>query len=192
MASALIAPAALACCGLLAAGPAAADAWRGDARAGSLEFTALQAGATFTGAFGRFEVEFEFDAANPAGSRLEVTVAIASVETHDDDRDEILGSRDFFWTGKFPQAIFHADRLEPDGKGWRASGELSMRGVTRPVAVRFELRPAGERLAMKGTAELRRLEFGIGQGEWAATEWVGDEVGVRFDLELSPAPAARP
>jgi hypothetical protein len=36
---------------------------------------------------------------------------------------------------------------------------------------------------------LRRLEFGVGQGEWATTEWIGDEVEVRFDLSLVPADA---
>ncbi len=43
---------------------------------------------------------------------------------------------------------------------------------------------------MKGTAELRRLDFGLGQGDWVSTEWVGDEVEVRFELTLRPAAAA--
>jgi polyisoprenoid-binding protein YceI len=43
---------------------------------------------------------------------------------------------------------------------------------------------------MKGTANLHRLDFGLGQGDWASTEWVGDEVEVRFELKLRPvAPA---
>jgi polyisoprenoid-binding protein YceI len=43
---------------------------------------------------------------------------------------------------------------------------------------------------MKGGATLRRLEFGVGQGEWAATTWVGDPVDVAFDLKLLPVTAA--
>jgi hypothetical protein len=39
---------------------------------------------------------------------------------------------------------------------------------------------------MKGSASLRRLAFGLGQGEWASTEWVGDEVDIRFELRLQP------
>ena len=39
---------------------------------------------------------------------------------------------------------------------------------------------------MKGSASLKRLDFGLGQGEWASTEWVGDTVDVRFELKLSP------
>ena len=39
---------------------------------------------------------------------------------------------------------------------------------------------------MKGSANLKRLAFGLGQGDWASTEWVGDDVDVRFDLKLAP------
>ncbi len=177
-----------------AASASHAAEWRGDERAGSLQFTAVQAGATFTSAFGRFQVRFDFDEAKPAAGRLDVTVETKSVDTADVDRDEILRSRDFFWCEQHPEAVFHAGKFERDGAGWRANGELTLRGVTRPVLVRFELAPGPMQLVMKGKADLRRLEFGVGQGEWSATEWVGDEVGVLFDLKLLPAtlPARAP
>jgi polyisoprenoid-binding protein YceI len=184
-----ILPAALACAACI---PAFAETWVGDERAGSLQFTAIQAGAKFTGAFRRFTVRLEFDAADPAQGKLHVTVPTAGVDTADAERDEIIRSKDFFWTGKFPDAVFHAEGFERDGAGFLARGELAIRGVTQPAIVRFELRPAGRRLSMKGSSQLRRLPFGIGQGEWESTEWIGDEVGVRFDLKLRPvAPAAR-
>jgi len=175
-------------------GAAFAAAWQGDQRSGSLRFTAIQAGAKFSSAFERFEVRFDFDESDPAHGRLDVTVATKSVNTADADRDEILRSRDFFWSEQFPEAVFHAEKFERDGAGWRANGELAMRGVTRPVVVRFALAPGPMQLVMKGTADLRRLEFGVGQGEWSSTEWVGDEVGVLFDLKLLPGtlPARAP
>jgi polyisoprenoid-binding protein YceI len=175
--------AALACAGV---GAAHGAEWRGDERSGSLRFTAIQAGAKFTSDFQRFQVRFDFDEAKPADGRLDVTVETKSVDTADADRDGILRSRDFFWCEQYPEAVFHAEKFERDGAGWRAHGELSMRGVTRPVAVRFELAPGPMQLVMKGTSDLRRLEFGVGQGEWSSTEWVGDEVGVLFDLKLLP------
>lgn len=177
-----------------AAGASHAADWGGDERSGSLRFTAVQAGATFTSAFRRFQVRFHFDEAKPAAGRLDVTVETKSVDTADVDRDEILRSRDFFWCEQYPEAVFHAEKFERDGAGWRASGELALRGVTRPVFVRFELAPGPMQLVMNGAADLRRLEFGVGQGEWSSTEWVGDEVGVLFDLKLLPAalPARAP
>ena len=165
---------------------ALADVRQADGSSGTLEFTALQAGAKFTGSFKRFQVKFDFDAANPAQSRLDVNVETLSIDTLDGERDEILRGPDFFWIEKHPRAEFHAVRFERDGAGWRAPGELTIRGVKKPVLVRFTLAPAGAATAMTGSASLRRLDFGLGQGDWVSTEWVGDEVEVHFDLKLAP------
>jgi polyisoprenoid-binding protein YceI len=190
MARALIARLAALAVALLAGGNAWAGSWQGDGKAGLLGFTATQAGARFTGRFADFHVDFDFDPAAPARGRLHVTISTASTDTQDDDRDGILRSEDFFWSGRHPQAVYHAERFERDGQGWRAQGELTLRGVTKRVPVHFELAPDKDRLVMKGGAELRRLAFGVGQGDWASTEWIGDEVGITFDLSLNPASAA--
>jgi len=172
-------------CVLLAFCPAAlAEVRQANGNTGTLEFSATQAGAKFTGAFRRFQVKFDFDPSNAAHGSLDVAVETPSIDTQDTERDEILRSRDFFWTAQHPQAVFHAERFEPDGAGFRALGELTIRGTTKPAAVRFTLAPAGLASIMKGTANLRRLAFDLGQGEWESTEWVGDEVEVRFELAL--------
>lgn len=189
MARALIAQAAACGLALLAAGDAGADAWQGDARAGKLEFTAVQAGARFTGRFTEFRVELDLDPAAPAQGRLHVAIATASADTQDDDRDGILRSRDFFWSGQHPQAVYHAEGFERDGDGWRARGELTLRGMARPVTVRFTAATERGRLTMKGGATLSRLAFGVGQGDWASTEWIGDEVAITFALSLARAQA---
>ncbi len=172
---------ALACGATAEAGPLQADA-----SSGTLEFTATQADAKFTGAFKRFHVVLDFDPAQPARGKLDVSVETASIDTQDGERDEILRGPDFFSTAKHPKALFHAVRFERVGAGWRASGELTIRGVKKAVPVTFTLAPAGAATVMKGSASLKRLEFGLGQGEWASTEWVGDAVDVRFELKLAP------
>ena len=58
--------------------------------------------------------------------------------------------------------------------------------MTKAVPVTFTLAPTGAATVMKGSASLERLDFGLGQGEWASTEWVGDAVDVRFELKLTP------
>lgn len=172
--------------GVLVFCPAAlADVRQSDQTSGSLEFSAVQAGAKFTGSFKRFQVKLDFAPANAAAQgSLDVTVETPSIDTQDAERDEILRSSDFFWIEKHPQAVFHAARFEPDGTGWRAPGELTIRGVKKPTVVRFTLAPAGAATKMKGSASLHRLAFGLGQGDWASTEWIGDEVEVRFELAL--------
>jgi polyisoprenoid-binding protein YceI len=157
-----------------------------DQSAGSLQFTATQAGAKFNGSFKRFKVTLDFDPANPAQGRLDVAVETASIDTQDEERDEVLRSPDFFWAEKYPQAEFHAGRFERDGAGWRAPGELTIRGVKKTVPVHFSLAPGAGSAVMKGGARLKRLAFGLGQGDWASTEWVGDDVDVQFELKLTP------
>lgn len=169
---------------------AAAATWQGDQHSGALRFTATQAGAKFQGQFGEFKILFDFDAANPAKGVLDVTIATASSDTADAERNEVLHGRDFFWVEHFPDATYHAEGFKRDGKAWVASGQLTLRGVTQPVAVRFELNPKQEQLGMRGGAALRRLEFGVGQGDWTDTAWLADPVDVAFDLSLQPGPAA--
>ena len=169
---------------------AAAAAWQGDQHSGALRFTATQAGAKFPGHFGEFKVRFDFDPANPAKGILDVTIATASADTADKDRDEVLHGRDFFWVVHFPEATYHAEGFKRDGKSWVASGKLTLRGVTQPVAVRFEVKPKQKQLGMKGGTSLRRLEFGVGQGDWTETTWLADPVDVAFDLSLQPGAAA--
>jgi polyisoprenoid-binding protein YceI len=186
MAASLMLRAAVALLALLP-GIAAADIWQADQQAGALRFVATQAGARFAGHFGEFKVRLEFDADAPAKGRFEVTIATQSADTADAERDEVLHGRDFFWVARFPEAKFQAEGFKRDGDGWIASGELSLRGVTQPVAVRFVVKPKLQQLSMKGGVTLRRLEFGVGQGDWASTTWLGDPVDVTFDLSLQRA-----
>jgi polyisoprenoid-binding protein YceI len=174
----------------LASAAATAEVWQADRNSGTLRFVATQAGARFSGHFGDFQVRFDFDPKDPASARLHVTIATQSADTADADRDEVLHGHDFFWVERFPQAVYHVQGLKREEKAWVASGTLTLRGVKQPIAVRFELTPKQGAFTMKGGATLRRLEFGVGQGEWASTTWIGDPVDVAFDLKLRHATAA--
>lgn len=172
---------AVALCPAALAGPRQADA-----ASGTLEFSATQADARFSGTFRQFRVVLDFDPGQPAAGRLDVTVETASIDTQDGERDEALRGPDFFAAARHPQAVYHAERFVRAGSGWRADGQLTMRGTTRAVPVTFTLATTGDAAIMKGTASLKRLDFGLGQGEWASTEWVGDAVDIRFELKLAP------
>jgi polyisoprenoid-binding protein YceI len=175
---------------LLGSTTATAEVWHADQHSGALRFVATQAGARFAGHFGKFMVRLDFDPAQPARARLDATIATQSADTSDAERDELLHGRDFFWTERFPESVYHAEGLKRDGNGWLATGTLTLRGVTQPVAVRFELRPGPDGQVMKGGAALRRLEYGVGQGDWASTEWISDPVDVDFELKLMQESAA--
>lgn len=177
---------------LAASGPAAAAEPTGhyvlDPAKSTLQFTFTQAGARNQGHFRRFPVTFDFSPANPTSGHLEVTVEMSSVDTGDTERDDTLRGDDLFAATKFPQAHFAATRFNRTASGFEAVGKLTMRGVTHDVTVPFTFRTATENGAavgyMDGKTSVKRLDYGVGQGDWKATDQLGNDVGVSFALRL--------
>lgn len=169
---------------------AAPSAWTADAARSTLEFTFEQAGAKTTGRFARFMANIDFTASDPTAGRFDVNIDLGSVDTRDKDRDTQLRAAELFNVMKFPRAQFLATHFVPKGSGFEGIGKLSLRGVSRdlPFAFTFQtLTESGQPVAyLKGTTTLKRLQFGIGQGEWKSTEWIADEVQVDFNLRLQP------
>ncbi len=174
-----------------AAAPAAVPHYSLDQAKSSLEFAFTQAGALNKGRFTRFPVTMDFSADNLAASRLEVGVDVNSLDTGDKDRDDTLRGADLFSVAKFPQAHFSAAQIAKTASGFEASGKLTIRGVTRDTRVPFTFRTASEAGAavgyMSGKVTIRRLDFGVGQGDWKATDQVGNDVTVSFTLRLISA-----
>ncbi len=112
-----------------------------------------------------------------------------SFDTGDQQRNGILGGRDFFDVAQYPQSRFTASRIEKTAAGYEATGSLTLRGVTRNITIPFTWRTAtvqGRSVGyLSGQTTLRRLDFGVGQGQWQSTEWVGNEVTVRYSLTLT-------
>ena len=173
---------------LLAAAPShAATAWSTDAARSRLEFTATQAGGDFDGAFGRFQADIVFDPADLAHGRFRVEIDAGSAHTGEKDRDGLLAGGDFFAVERWPKSRFEADRFVSLGGGrFEALGKLTIRDVTREIRLPFSYRPStdGIHAEMTGGTTIRRLDYGVGQGEWRDTKWVGDDVRIRFELML--------
>jgi polyisoprenoid-binding protein YceI len=178
---------------VLAAGltPAwAATAWLTDASSSRLTFVATQAGGEFEGRFARFTPAIVFDATDLAHSRFSVDVDTGSAETGTSERDNILKGKDFFDTGRWPRAHFEAAAFRSTGPAaFEATGTLTLRDVTRAVRLPFTFRSSGDgrSAVLAGETSVQRLDFGVGQGEWRDTQWVGNEVRIRFELNLKPA-----
>jgi polyisoprenoid-binding protein YceI len=154
--------------------------------ASRLEFTGTQAGAEFTGIFREFSASMEFDPDAPERAHIDVQIQVASVDSKDKDRDNIIRGPDIFDTAHFPVAHYITRSIAKSGNGYTASGALTLRGVTKDVAINFQFVPANESAKLIGTAQLKRLDFGAGQGDWKSTGWVADTVRISFDLILNP------
>jgi polyisoprenoid-binding protein YceI len=159
-----------------------------DATKSTLEFAFVQAGAQNKGRFPKFTLNFAFADEALADSKLDVTIDVAALNTEDQERDDTLRDTDLFDVKKYPQARFTATQITKTGAGYEAAGTLLLRGVAKPQRVQFALRSASEQgrhvLYMTGKSVVKRLDFGVGQGDWKSTEWVGNDVTVTFNLRL--------
>lgn len=153
------------------------------ASGGRLGFTARWNGEAVNGSFSRWRAAIRFSPDELAKSTIRVTVDLASADTGDGQRDDSLRSSDFFNVPAQPNAVFNArDIRHLGGERYEARGTLDLRGVSKPATIRFTLRIDGDRARVAGTARIDRTSFGVGQGEWAATDAIAAGVDIAFSF----------
>lgn len=168
--------------------PAAARDWNVDAARSTLGFAGTYQGEAFDGAFRRFAAKIAYDPADLAHARFDVTVDLASADTQNAERDQMLPGADFFDVAKFPRARFVSTAFRKAADGTvLADGTLTLRGVSRPVTLAVKFAPAGGGATLDVAATLKRLDFGVGGGDWADTSVIADAVTVKSHLVLRPA-----
>jgi polyisoprenoid-binding protein YceI len=171
---------------LLAATPAfAADYIQ--APGSALIFAGTYEGEAFTGRFPGFVTRLSFDPAQLATAKLDVTIPIATASTGNSDYDGEMRGSAFFNSAKFPQARYTATRFRAlGGNQFAADGTLNLRGVSKPVTLNFTWTP-GAKPVLAGKATVKRLEFGVGEGEWADTALLPNEIVVNTKVVFVPA-----
>ena len=153
---------------------------------GRLGFTARWNGEAVRGSFGRWRAAIRFSRDDLAKSNIRVTVDLASADTGDGQRDDSLKSSDFFNVTAQPSAVFTArDIRHIDGDHYEARGTLALRGVSKPATLRFTLRIEDDKSRVAGTARIDRTAFGVGQGEWAATDAIAAAVDIDFSFSAT-------
>ena len=186
----------------LALAPAATHAevreYELDASHATLLFYVSHLGFSDTvGRFSRFEAELHLDPEDPlaAGNRVELVIDAASVDTGWAARDEHVRGDDFLDVGNHPEIRFVSTGIEPlaeDAAGQSRvllTGDLTLRGATRPVDLEVTLNRQGEMrgrevLGFTATGAIDRREFGM---EYLAPA-IGAEIRVWTSLEIRAAP----
>jgi polyisoprenoid-binding protein YceI len=149
-----------------------------------LGFSGTFQGQAFDGTFGKWTATISYDAAKLASSRFDVEVDLASVKTGDSDRDGALPGADFFDVAKFPKAHFVTTGFRQNGAQVVADGNLTLRGVTKPVSLNVTFKPTGTGATLDVSGTVKRLDFGVGGGEYADTSVIGADVKVNAHLDL--------
>jgi polyisoprenoid-binding protein YceI len=176
---------------LLAAAPARSEPayFTLDPEHTSITFFARHLGfADVAGMFLESEGSFTFDEETRELSNLRVVIKTDSVFTGHERRDEHLRGADFLNVEAFPEMIFEGRSAVPltETTG-QVTGDLTLRGVTRPVALDVRLNKAGRypfldqhyAIGVDATATIKRSDFGMTY----ASEWVGDDIRIILGFE---------
>lgn len=170
--------------------PTLTGTWTIDPSHSRLGFVARHAMVTkVRGGFNSFSGAATLDAENPAASRADLTIEVASVDTRNAQRDEHLRANDFFDATTYPQIRFVSTSAERvDGDDYRLHGDLTIKDVTKAVAVDFEFTglatdPFGnERVGFEGRTVINRKDWGVSFN--APLEAGGVLVSEKVTLEL--------
>lgn len=165
-------------------GMAAATDYTVQQSASQLGFSAVFQGESFDGHFSQWTATIRYDPADLTASTFDVKVTPASVKTGDSDRDSALPGKAFFDVAQFPQAHFVTTKFHHNGSHVIAEGRLNLRGVTQPVSLEVTFKPQAPGATLDVAGTVKRLDFGVGSGEYADTSVIGAEVKIKAHLQL--------
>lgn len=154
------------------------------------------------GYFRDFTGTVNYDAGDPAKSTVQFTAKMTSVDTGVAPRDNHLRTKDFFEVETYPEMTFKSTSVVKKGRGWTLNGDLTMKNVTRPVSIPFEItgfipgaERAGAKIGIVGETTINRRDFGVNYGGNMpnGVPTLSDTVRVVLQIEAAkPRPAAAP
>lgn len=151
-----------------------------------LSFTSKQMGVPVDGKFKRFDAQLVFDPKKPETGKVAFSIDLASVTLGAPELEAELAKAVWFDSKKTPQASFASSTIKAAGPGkFEVAGKLTLKGQTRDIVVPITLAQAGAVTTATGGFVLKRLEFKIGDGEWADTSMVANDVQVKFKLSFN-------
>ena len=166
--------------------------WKLDPTHTAVEFSAKHLMiTTVKGRITDIEGSIYTDERDPKNSSVEVTLKATSLDTRTDQRDQHLRSADFLNVEKYPEIKFWSTKIEGDQQEFKLTGDLTIRGVTRPITldVTFEGRTkdpwGGERVGFSASGKIDRRDFGLTWNQLLETGGVavGNEIKIGLEIE---------
>jgi polyisoprenoid-binding protein YceI len=168
----------------------------------SIGFTGAKVTGSHNGTFGAFNGTLHFDPSNPAASRVEVSIEMASVQADDPRLTNHLKSPDFFDVANHPRATFTSTEVRTGGTNGAThtiTGNLSLHGVTRAITFPATLAVTPSEVSARAEFSINRREFGITY-PGMPDNLIRDEVAIRLELHAprggaapaAPAPSGTP
>lgn len=144
------------------------------------------------GTFGEFSGTIAFDSADVSKSSVDVTIQAGSIDTKSENRDGHLKSPDFFAADSFPTITFKSTAVAPGANGgFKVTGDLTMRGVTKPITLAvttlglIDHPKMGKKAGFTATGTVNRQDFGVSWGGMleGGGLMVGNDVSLDIEIE---------
>lgn len=165
--------------------------WKADPNHSEVDFTVKHLGITNVhGRFGKVDATLQWDETDPTKSTVNATIDVTGVDTGVTPRDNDLKSDHFFNVAQYPTATFVSTSVTKTGSGIEVSGNLTLKGVTKPVTLEVQ-GPAGPvngmgkkpHIGFAATTSVKRSDFGIAAG--MPSTMVSDDVQLAIDLDFA-------
>ncbi len=170
-----------------------AGVWQADPYHTQVEFSAKHLGMmTVRGHFSNVSVMGNINPNQPENTSLEVTVQIASIKTHNEQRDKDLLASNFFEADTYPTMTFKTTKIEHvEGDRYAMTGDLTLKGVTHPITLNmtrlgeFNAPMMGHRFAYSGEGKINRKDFGMSFSAMLDGKLVvSDEIQIHLEGEI--------
>jgi polyisoprenoid-binding protein YceI len=151
-----------------------------------ISFTTRQMGVPVEGKFGKFSANISLNPKTPQTGNVAFSIDTGSARFGSAELDAEVPKAIWLNVVKFPQADFQSTSIKAVGGGkFEVSGKLNIKGAVRDVVLPVQLTQAGGNSTAIGSLTIKRLEFKVGEGEWADTSLVANEVLVKFKLQIA-------
>lgn len=150
--------------------------------ASTISFTYTQMGQQVYGTFAAYQATLSFDTHNPGAARTVLTIQLPSINAGSDDANAELPKTGWFDMTTYPVGTFTSTHITDLGANrYLFSGNLTLKGQTRPVEVKVVLKEQRGIGVFDGEFVLKRADFKIGAGEWADSV-VSNEIIIKFKM----------
>lgn len=149
----------------------------------AITFAYQQMGVAMDGKFNAFNAQLQFDPASPATAQAVIDVELSSIDVGSAEGNEEVAGKAWLNAAAFPTARFTASGVKALGdQRYEVTGSLTVKGKTQNIVVPATFTAQGQTGVFAGGFTLRRADFTIGEGAWAAFDVVANEVQIQFHI----------
>jgi polyisoprenoid-binding protein YceI len=150
-----------------------------------IQFTLTQMNVPVEGSFHKISGTATFDRAHPETSAISLNIDLASIDLGNEEGEAEAAKPDWFHLAQYPSANFASTHIKALGDDqYEAHGKLTIKGIASDIIAPFTLKEEGDALLATGKFALQRLSYKLGEGDWADTATLANEVNVHFTVAL--------